>query len=61
MCKKQAAVSHSRDESEIISLHVGVRMDGLPALQCWECDLENLTVLTLYMLRPSFDHLLTFV
>ena len=41
MCKKQAAVFHSSVESEIISLHVGLRMDGLPALQCWDCYLDN--------------------
>ena len=33
MCKKQTAVSHSSTESEIISLDVGLRLDGLLALQ----------------------------
>ena len=34
--KKQAAVSHSSTESEIISLDTGLRLDGLPALELWE-------------------------
>ena len=42
MCKKQTAVFHSNAESEIISLVAGLRMDGLPALQFWECVLESL-------------------
>ena len=32
MCKEQTAVSHSLTESEIISLDIGLRLDGLPAL-----------------------------
>ena len=32
MCKKQTSVSHSSTESEIISVDVGSRMDGIPAL-----------------------------
>ena len=36
MCKKQAAVSHSSTESEIISLDTGLRLDGLPALELWD-------------------------
>ena len=36
MCKKQAAVSHSATESEIISLDTGLRLDGLPALGLWD-------------------------
>ena len=35
MCKKQTSVSHSSTESEIISLDVGLRMDGKPALDLW--------------------------
>ena len=31
MCKKQASVSHSSTESEIISLDAGLRLDGIPA------------------------------
>ena len=36
MCKKQAAVSHSSTESEIISLDTGLRLDGLPSLELWD-------------------------
>ena len=36
MCKKQSAVSHSSSESEIISLDIGLRLDGLPALELWD-------------------------
>ena len=43
MCKKQTAVSHSSAESEILSLDAGLRMDGLPALQCCDCVLETLS------------------
>ena len=33
VCKKQTAVSHSSTESEIMSLHTGLRLDGLLALE----------------------------
>ena len=36
MCKKQTAVSHSCSESEIISLDIGLRLDGLLALELWD-------------------------
>ena len=36
MCKEQTAVSHSSTESEHISLDVGLRMDGIPALDFWD-------------------------
>ena len=36
MCKKQTAVSHSSTESEIISLHFGLRLDGLLAMELWD-------------------------
>ena len=36
MCKKQTAVSHSSTESEIISLDIGLRLDGLLALELWD-------------------------
>ena len=36
MCKKQASVSHSSTESDIISLDTGLRLDGLPALELWD-------------------------
>ena len=35
-CKKQAAVSHSSTESEIISLDIGLRLDGSLALELWD-------------------------
>ena len=36
MCKKQASVSHSSTESEIISVDAGLRLDGIPALDLWD-------------------------
>ena len=36
MCKKQTSVSHSSTESEIISLDIGLRLDGIPALDLWD-------------------------
>ena len=36
MCKKQASVSHSSTESEIISLDAGLRMDGILAPDLWD-------------------------
>ena len=36
MCKKQTAISDSSTESEIISLDIGLRLDGLPALELWD-------------------------
>ena len=36
MCKKQTSVSHSSAGSEVLSLHSGLRMDGLPALDFWD-------------------------
>ena len=36
MCKKQTVGSHSSTESEIISLDIGLRLDGLPALELWD-------------------------
>ena len=42
MCKKQTAVSHSSKEAEVISLDVGQRMDGLPALDLGDIVIEVL-------------------
>ena len=42
MCKKQASISHSSTESEIISLGAGLRMDGLLALDLWDVVIEVL-------------------
>ena len=36
MCKKQTSVSYSSTESEITSLDIGLRLDGLPALELWD-------------------------
>ena len=36
MCKKQTSVSHSSTEAEVISLDVGLRMDGIPAFTLWD-------------------------
>ena len=36
MCKKQTSVSHSSEESEIISFDAALRLDGLPALELWD-------------------------
>ena len=36
MCKKQTSVSHSLTNSEIIFLDVGLRLDGIPALDFWD-------------------------
>ena len=42
MCKKQASVSHSSTEPEIVSLNAGLRMDGLLALDLWDVVTEVL-------------------
>ena len=42
MCNKQASVSHSSTESEVISLDAGLRMDGLLALDLWDLVIEVL-------------------
>ena len=36
MCTKQTAVSHSSTESEITSLDIGLRLDGLFVLELWD-------------------------
>ena len=40
MCKKQTSVSHSSTEAEVISLHAGLRIDGIPALDLWDLVIE---------------------
>ena len=42
MCKRQTSASHSSTESEIISLDAGLRMDGIPALDLWDLNIEVL-------------------
>ena len=39
-CKRQAAVSHSSTEAEVISLDAALRMEGLPSLMLWELVME---------------------
>ena len=39
MCKKQTSVSDSSTESELFSLHAGLRLDGITAL-----DLSDLVI-----------------
>ena len=41
-CKKQTSISHSSTESKIISLDAVLRMDGIPALDLWDLDIEVL-------------------
>ena len=40
MHKKQTSVSHSSTEAEVISLDVGLRMDGVPAFDLWDLVVE---------------------
>ena len=40
MCKKQTSVSCSTTESKMISLDVGLRLDGIPALDLWDVVIE---------------------
>ena len=40
MCKKQTSVSHNSTEAEVISLDAGLRMDGIPALDLWDLEIE---------------------
>ena len=42
MCKKQTSVSHSSTESEVISLDAGLCMDGIPALDLRDLEIEVL-------------------
>ena len=53
MCKKQIAVSHSSTESEIISLDVGLRSDGLPAIELWDLIVSVFGSMTLTTERPG--------
>ena len=41
-CEQQTAISHSSAEAEVISLDVGLRMEGIPALVLWDQLLEVL-------------------
>ena len=42
MFKKQTSVSHSSTESEIIALDADLRMDGIPALDLWDVEIDVL-------------------
>ena len=42
MCKKQTSVSHSSTESEVVALDADLRMDGIPALDLWDAEIEVL-------------------
>ena len=53
MCKKQAGVSHSSTESEIISLDAGLRLDGIPALDVWDLIVSVLGNTTQTTERPG--------
>ena len=46
MCKKETAVSHSSTKSEIISLDIGLRLDGLLALELWDLTVSVLGSVT---------------
>ena len=51
MCKKQTAVSHSSTESEIISLDIGLRLDGLLALELCDLIVFNLEVSLMFQIH----------
>ena len=53
MCLKQTSVSHSSTESEVISLHAGSRMDGIPALDLW--DLIK-SIALFFFIKKKFQH-----
>ncbi len=40
LCKKQAAVSHSSTEAELVALEAALRLDGLPCLELWDCMMD---------------------
>ena len=39
--KKQACVSHSTPEAEIVAANAAARLEGVPALQLWDAILER--------------------
>jgi hypothetical protein len=43
--KKQSCVSHSTSEAELVALDLGLRTEGLPALELWETLLGRKVVL----------------
>ena len=54
MCKKQTAVFHSSTESEIISLDIGLRLDGLPALELWDLIVSRFCTSTDFLFTAVF-------
>ena len=50
MCKKQSSVSHKSTEAETVSLDEGLRMDGIPAFDLWDCVIE---VFHSYQTKPT--------
>ena len=53
MCKKQTAGSHS--QNEIISLDIGLRLDGLTALELWDPVLGNVSRVSDRSGQPECD------
>ena len=39
-CKKRTAVSHNSTEAEVISLDAGLRLEGIPALDVWDIEID---------------------
>ena len=50
MCKKQTAVSHNSTESEMISLDMGLRLDGSPALELWDLIISVLEMFLVFQI-----------
>ena len=44
--KKEGSVSNSSTESELISLDAALRMEGIPALELWDCVIDDFCPLT---------------
>jgi len=55
ICKKQGAISHSSTEAEIIALELGLRSEGIRALDLWEQILDVLEPTT-NTLKPHLDN-----
>ena len=53
MCKKQTPVTRSSTASEITSVDIGLRMDGIPALNLWNLVVEVLHYSTNQVQKPS--------
>ena len=55
MRKKQTAVSHNSAESEVCSVDVGLKLEGIPALQLSDCVFTNVFACR-HWLPHSIDH-----